>query len=60
MKKVRTSTKSKVNLAAEIARVEEKLSWGLLDVGLEVEPEEKGRPVEPEPAIAIELRHPQL
>ena len=61
MKKGRTSTKSKGNLAAEVARVEEALEWGLNDQTEEVvaaatEEEE----AEPEMGGGVELRHPQL
>jgi hypothetical protein len=63
MKKGRTSTKSKGNLAAEVARVEEKLEWGLNDQTEDVAAATAGAPeppLEPEMGGGVELRHPQL
>jgi hypothetical protein len=61
MKKGRTSTKSKGNLAAEVARVEEALEWGMNDQGQELPPPEETEEVlEPEMGGGVELRHPQL
>ena len=59
MKKSRTSSKSKGNLAAEVARFEEKLEWGT-GQEVDVEIEEPTDVEEPELGGEIELRHPQL
>ena len=62
MKKGRTSTKSKGNLAAEVARVEEALEWGLHDQTEEVAAVTAEHEAEDEVEMGggVELRHPQL